>query len=81
MISCTTINAKNSGEQLSSQTRQRSKQQIFTEPLKILSPKGITNQKLLKLMKAIMPSKSIIGGYLKPLHTITLCNPVCIPKI
>jgi len=31
-------------------------------------------------MKAILPNKSIIGGYLKPIHTISSCNPICKPK-
>jgi len=42
--------------------------------------KGITHQKLLKLMKAIMLSKNIIGGYLKPILANPTCNPICKPK-
>jgi len=38
----------------SSQSRQGSKQEIFTKLSKIFAPKGITRQKLLKLIKAIM---------------------------
>jgi len=41
---------------------------------------GITHQKLLKLMKVILPNKSIIGGYLKPIHTTPTCNPMCKSK-
>jgi len=25
-------------------------------------------------MKAILPNKHIIGGYLKPIHTISICK-------
>jgi len=52
----------------------------LTKPSIILALKGITHQKLLKLMKAISHYKSIIGGYLKPIHTIPTYNPICKPK-
>ena len=47
---------------------------------KFLAPKGITHQKIFRLKKAIMPSTNIIGGYLKRIHTICACNPICKPK-
>jgi len=31
-------------------------------------------------MKAILPTKSIVVGYLKPIHTIAPYNPICKPK-
>jgi len=31
-------------------------------------------------MKAILPNKNIIKGYLKPIHTISICNPISKPK-
>ena len=48
--------------------------------LKNFIPKGIIQQKLLKHMNVIIPNKHLIGGYLKPIHTIALCNPICKPK-
>jgi len=32
-------------------------------------------------MKAIVPSKSIIGGHFMPINIIALYNPVCKPKM
>jgi len=80
MTQCTNISANDSKGQQSSQSSQGLKQEIFIKPSQILAPKGITHQKLLKLIKAILPCKNIIGGYLKPIHIISVCNPICKPK-
>jgi len=31
-------------------------------------------------MQTILPSKNIIGDYLKSIHTIPTCNPICKSK-
>jgi len=41
----------------SSQSRQGSKQEVFTKLSQISTPKGITHQKMFKFMKAIMPKQ------------------------
>ena len=50
------------------------KTRIFTKPSEIFAPKGITHQKLLKLMKIILPNKHIIKGYPKRFLTISICK-------
>jgi len=32
-------------------------------------------------MKVVLPIKNIIGGYLKSIHTISICNLICKPKL
>ena len=54
------------GGNLVLKSRQGSKQEIFTKSSNNLAPKEITHLKLLKLMKAIMPSKTS----LEVIHTI-----------
>ena len=65
-------------EQLRSQSRQGSKQEIFAKPSKFVALKGITHQKLLKLMKAIMPKESLLEGISNQstpsLHAILYAN-------
>jgi len=46
----------------SSQSRQGSKQKIFMKPSQSLAPKGITYQKLLNLIKAILTKESSLEG-------------------
>jgi len=45
--------------------------------IKSVAPKGITHEKLLTLMKAILPSKNIIGGYLKSITPSLHANLKC----
>jgi len=49
-------------------------QKIMTRPLKSLAPKGITHQKLLKLMKNVLPKELSMEGISNqsspPLHAM-----------